>query len=213
MPALERLCQSYWYPLYAFVRRRGHDAHSAEDLTQDFFAHLFEQDALKNLNREKGRFRSFLLAALDHFVINDWKKRQTQKRGGAHQIISWDESLAEELYRNEPADEATPEKLFERRWAFVLIEQVLERLRQEYGTEGRRDMFNRLEAHLTDEPPAGFYADAARQLNMTEGALKTALHRLRRRFGELLRRQIAHTVASPDQVEEEIRNLFAAISH
>ena len=212
MQALERLCQTYWYPLYAFVRRRGYDSHAAEDLTQDFFAHLFEQDALKKLDRESGRFRSFLLAAVNHFIINDWKKRQTQKRGGARQIISWDEMDAEERYQKEPADLASPERLFEQRWAFTLIELVLERLRREYDSSGKMELFICLEPHLTDEPPAGFYANAAVQLNMTEGALKTALHRFRRHFGTLLRQQIAQTVGSPEMIEDEIRSLFAAIS-
>ena len=135
--ALAELCQTYWYPLYAFVRRRGYDSHAAEDLTQDFFAHLFEQDALKKLDRESGRFRSFLLAAVNHFIINDWKKRQTQKRGGARQIISWDEMDAEERYQKEPADLSSPERLFEQRWAFILIELVLERLRREYDSSGK----------------------------------------------------------------------------
>lgn len=212
LKALEWLCESYWYPLYAFIRRRGYDSHAAEDLTQDFFAHLFKQDALKNLDRERGRFRSFLLAAVNHFIINDWKKRQAQKRNGDTPVISWNESLARKLYDQEPADDATPDKLFERSWACILMQQVLQRLQQEYEAEGKPEIFIQLEPHLTDEPPARFYAEAAVRLNTTEGALKTAMHRLRRRFGELLRRQIARTVTSPDQVEEEIRSLFAAIS-
>jgi RNA polymerase sigma-70 factor (ECF subfamily) len=210
--ALEQLCRAYWYPLYAFVRRRGVGPHEAEDLTQAFFAHLLETEALKTVAREKGRFRSFLLSALTNFLNNEWDKQRTLKRGGQCQLISWDDVQAEELYRREPVDRVTPERLFERRWAVTMVDQVLSRLKQEYRTKGKLDLFEMLQPHLTQEATPGFYAAAAARLTMTDGAVKVALHRLRRRFGELLRSQIAHTVASPEQVDEEIRYLFAVIA-
>ncbi len=211
-PALERLCRTYWYPLYAFVRRRGHAPHDAEDLTQGFFAHLFEQDALKGVAEARTKFRSFLLAALTNFLNNDWHKQHALKRGGQRQIVSWDELAAEGLYSQEPVDEVTPEKLFERRWAFALVEGVLGRLRHEYEAIGKQALFAKLEPSLTTEPEPGFYSETAVELGTSTGALKVALHRLRRRFGELLRSEIAYTVAGPDAVEEELRSLFAAIA-
>jgi RNA polymerase sigma-70 factor (ECF subfamily) len=153
-----------------------------------------------------------LLASLSHFLSNEWQKRRTQKRGGRCEIISWDEARAEERYGREPADPTVPERLFERRWAFTLIEEVLTRLRQEYETKGKLSLFEKLQGCLTTEATPGFCSVAAGELNMSEGAAKVALHRLRRRFGELLRSQITQTVESPEQVEEEIRHLFAALS-
>jgi RNA polymerase sigma-70 factor (ECF subfamily) len=210
--ALERLCRTYWYPIYAFVRRRGTDPHEAEDLTQAFFAFLLEKETLKNVERNKGKFRTFLLAALTNFLANEWDKRQTLKRGGQRQIISLDETVADELYRHETIESVTPETLFERRWAWALIEQVLARLKQEYVTGGKADLFAKLEPALTGETAAGVYAEWAAALGMSEGAVKVALHRLRRRFGELLRSEIAHTVCSPEEIDDEIRQLFAAIA-
>lgn len=210
--ALERLCRIYWPPIYAFIRRRGSGPHDAEDLTQAFFAFVLENEFLKKVDRSKGKFRTFLLASLTNFLNNEWDKRQTLKRGGQHQIISLDEAAAEGLYLREPEESLTPEKLFERRWARALIEQVLARLKQEYAAGGKVDLFARLEPALTGDVAAGAYAQWAAALNMTEGAVKVALHRLRRRFGEVLRSEIAHTVSSPEEIDEEIRHLFAAIS-
>src|SRR5438874_7846041 len=210
--ALERLCRTYWYPLYAFIRRRGSDPHDAEDLTQGFFAYLLEKDTLKKVDRGKGKFRTFLLAALANFLANEWDKRQTVKRGGQRQIISLAETVAEELYRHEVVESLTPEKLFERRWARALMEQVLARLKQEYAAGGKADLFAKLEPALTGETAAGVYAEWAAELGMSEGAVKVALHRLRRRFGEVLRSEIGHTVSSPEEIDDEIRHLFAAIS-
>jgi RNA polymerase sigma-70 factor (ECF subfamily) len=210
--ALERLCTRYWYPVYVFIRRRGSDQHEAEDLTQAFFAHLLERETLKKVDRQKGKFRSFLLAAVANFLTNEWDKRQTLKRGGQNQIISLDDT-AEELYRREPVESLTPEKLFERRWAFTLMNQVLARLKEEYIATDKAELFAQLEPGLTNEGNPGLYADWAAALNMSEGAVRVALHRLRRRFGELLRSEIAHTVATPAEVDEEIRHLFAAIAN
>jgi len=209
--ALENLCSRYWYPLYAFVRRRGHGPQDAEDLTQSFFAHLLGHDALRSVDPAKGLFRTFLLSSLGNFLNDQHDRSQALKRGGGKQIVSWDALTAEELYQHEPAEGLTPEKLFERRWALTLIEQVLSRLRQEYEASGKIELFRQLEGCLTGGVGLGFYEETARLLGMNEGAVRVALHRLRRRLGELLRSEIAHTVTRPEQVDEEIRYLFAAM--
>jgi RNA polymerase sigma-70 factor (ECF subfamily) len=210
--ALEQLCRKYWYPIYAFIRRRGSNREHAEDLTQAFFAYLLEKEALKRVDQQKGRFRSFLLASLTNFLANEWDKQRTLKRGGQHQIVSLDEAQAEEIYSREPIDALTPERLFERRWAFILLSQVLARLEQEHASGDRTQLFMRLRPALTEEMNAGWHAKCAGELGMTEGAIRVALHRLRRRFGELLRSEIAQTVAQPEDVDDEIRHLFAAFS-
>jgi RNA polymerase sigma factor (sigma-70 family) len=210
--ALEHLCRKYWHPIYVFVRRRGSNHHKAEDLTQSFFAHLLEKETLKEVDRQKGKFRSFLLASLTNFLVNEWDRRQTLKRGGNRQIISMDEMSAEQLYSEEPVELFSPEHLFDRRWAITIIEQVLTRLKNEYAASGKAEMFIKLEAGLTGEVTPGSYANWAAALDMNEGAVKVALHRLRRRFGELLRSEVAYTVADPAEVAEEIRHLLAAIS-
>ena len=210
--ALEQLCRKYWYPIYAFVRRRGSDSHEAEDLTQAFFAHLLEKETLKQVDREKGKFRSFLLASLTNFLNNEWHKKRTLKRGGQNQIISLDETVAEDRYFHEPVESVTPEKLFERRWALTLLEQVLARLKQEYTTEGKAELFAKLEPCLTEKATTGLHFEWASALRMNEGAVRVALHRMRRRYGELLRHEIAHTVANSAEVEDEIHHLFAVIS-
>ncbi len=210
--ALERLCRTYWYPIYAFIRRRGSGPQDAEDLTQSFFAFLLERETLKKVDRSKGKFRTFILAALTNFLSNEWDKRQTLKRGGQSKIISLDETEAEGRYFREPVESVTPETLFERRWAAALIEQVLGRLREEYAAAGKSDVFAKLEPALTREVSAGDFTQWAGELGVTEGAAKVALHRLRRRFGEVLRSEIAHTVSSPEEIDEELRHLFPAIS-
>lgn len=208
--ALEQLCRRYWYPLYAFVRRRGADRPEAEDLTQAFFAHLLDKETLKKADRHKGKFRTFLLASLTNFLANEWDKRQTLKRGGGHQIMSLHE-VAEELYGREPAEPQTPGKLFDRRWALLLVETVLARLKEDYAAQNKAELFTKLEPGLTGELDAGWYAGRAAELGMSEGAVRVALHRLRRRFGELLRGEIGATVASAQEVDEEIRHLFASM--
>jgi len=169
-------------------------------------------DTLKKADRTKGKFRTFLLATLENFLANEWDKSQTPKRGGRRQIISLDETVAEELYRQEAVESLTPEKLFDRRWASALIEQVLARLKQEYLAGGKADLFAKLEPELTGETAAGVDPEWTAELGMSEGAVKVALHRLRRRFGEVLRSEIADTVSSPEEIDDEIRHLFAAIS-
>ena len=210
--ALQRLCSAYWYPIYAFIRRRGADIHEAEDLTQAFFAFLLEGKILKKADQDKGRFRSFLLAALSNFLNNEWDKNRTLKRGGQRQILSLDEATAEGFYRNEPVGNLTPEKLFDRRWASMLVEKVLALLREESASANNTALHARLEPLLTQEVAPGSYAPLAAEFNMNEGAVKVALHRLRRRFGELLRREVGHTVADAASLEEEICYLFSALS-
>jgi len=210
--ALHWLCSAYWYPIYAFIRRRGADFHEAEDLTQAFFAFLLEGQLLKKADQNKGRFRSFLLSALTNFSKNEWDKLQTLKRGGQRQIISLEEAAAEGRYGNELAGGLAPERLFDRSWATMLVENVLALLREEYASANNAGLLARLEPLLTQEAAPGSYAPLAAEFAMTEGAVKVALHRLRRRFGELLRREVGRTVADKEAIEEEIRYLFSALS-
>jgi RNA polymerase sigma-70 factor (ECF subfamily) len=195
-----------------FFRRRGFSPPDAEDLTQSFFAFLLEKEALKKVDPAKGKFRSFLLASLTNYLANEWDKRHTLKRGGQREVVSLDEAAAEGIYLSEPVESLTPEKLFERRWARALVDQVLARLKQEYALGGKATLFAWLEPSLTGELSAEALASCAVHLTMSEGAVKVALHRLRRRFGELLRSEIAHTVSSPEEIDDEIRQLFAAIA-
>ena len=210
--ALEKLCQRYWYPIYSFVRQREHDHHHAEDLTQSFFYFVLTQQVFSRAAPERGRFRTFVLAALKNFLLNEYDKTLRQKRGGKHQIISLDEKLAEEFFRNEPADQATPEKHFERTWAVMLVRRVFDQLRDEFLERGKAGVFAALQPYLTGETSAGDYERLAKTLGMEDGAVKVALHRARRRFGELLRHEIAHTVTGPEEIEAELRQLLAAIS-
>jgi RNA polymerase sigma factor (sigma-70 family) len=210
--ALEELCRSYWYPLYAFVRRRGYDAHDSQDLTQAFFSRLLEKNYLCGLDRTKGKFRSFLLTALGHFLANDWRRAHAQKRGGKANFISLDDDSAEAQYLQMPASRLSPEQLFEQQWATTLLEQVLAKLRNEFSAAGKLSVFEETKVFLTGEKRTDSYAELAVKLETTEGALKTSISRMRQRYGELLRTEIAHTVASPDEVEEELRALFAALS-
>jgi RNA polymerase sigma-70 factor (ECF subfamily) len=212
MRALEYLCGRYWYPIYAFVRRRGSDAHEAEDLTQAFFTHLLEKESLKQVDRQKGKFRTFLLTSLTNFLANEWDKKQTLKRGGKQHIISLDENAAEARYQCEPIDWGTPEKMFERRWALTLLHQVLDQLKTEYARSGKAESFEKLEPFITGEMTIGSYERLAVELAMKEETVRVAVSRMRRRFGELLRREIAQTVSDPVEIDMEIRDLFAAIS-
>lgn len=208
--ALAELCRAYWMPLYAFLRRRGHETHEAEDLTQEFFAHLLARDFLAGVCREKGKFRSFLLASLKHFLADQWDRAQAKKRGGGRTVIALDSLDAEARYRLEPADGLTPEKLFEKQWALALLEQVLGRLRTELTSQGKASLFEALQGTLTGAGTTSYAALAAKR-GMTEGAVKTAVHRLRHRYRELLRDEIAQTVACPEEVEEEIRYLLSCL--
>jgi len=207
--ALEKLCRTYWYPLYAYVRRKGHAAQDAQDMTQGFFAHLLGKQAFGQLEREGGKFRSFLLTALNHYLVNEWARRNAGKRDERKVAFSLDELDPESRYRFEPADAATPESLFDRQWAATLLDQVMNRLRNEYASEGKADMFQRLQPCLTGAEAMLPYAELATQLGRTENAVKMAVHRLRKRYGELLRAEIVQTVTSPQEAEEEIRHLIA----
>jgi RNA polymerase sigma-70 factor (ECF subfamily) len=210
--ALEQLCRTYWYPLYAFVRRQGHDPHDAQDLTQEFFARLLAGHQLESVDRAKGRFRSFLLAALKHFLANEWDRRKAQKRGGREIHLSIDTQSAEDRYRLEPADPQSAEKIYERRWALTLLDRVLDLMKLEAEAAGKGDHFQALKIALTVDRRAVPYADLARGLGMTEGAVKVAVHRMRQRYRELLRAEIAHTVSDAQAVDAEIRHLFAALA-
>jgi RNA polymerase sigma-70 factor (ECF subfamily) len=181
-------------------------------LTQSFFAFLLEKESVRTVDGQKGKFRSFPLASLTNFLNNEWDKRRTLKRGGQHQIVPLPQDGAELRYQQEALDWLTPEKLFERRWALTLLSEVLDRLKQEYMSAQKESLFSRLEPALTQVPNEGLCAECAAALGMKEGAVKVALHRMRRRFGDLLRSEIAHTVTSPEEIDEEIRQLFAAIS-
>jgi len=210
--ALGRLCQTYWHPLYAYVRRLGHSPHDAQDLTQEFFARLLGKNYLAGADESKGRFRSFLLASLKHFLANEWDKASAQKRGGGQIPIPIDFGTAETSCGFEPADNTTAEKVFERRWALTLLAQVLRRLREEHVRDGKEKLFEQLKCTLTEASRTVAYAEIARRLETTEGVVKVAVHRLRQRYREVLRAEIADTVASPGEVEAELRNLFAALS-
>jgi DNA-directed RNA polymerase specialized sigma24 family protein len=209
--ALASLCGLYWYPLYAYVRRRGHGADEAHDLTQEFFARLLEKDFLAGVDRGKGKFRSFLLAACNHFLANERDRARAKKRGGGRAILSLDAADAEGRYSAEPADAVTPEKLFERRWALALLQQVMARLRDEFEAKGKGRLFDGLRGFLVGEKGAG-YRRAAGELGLSEGAVKVAVHRLRQRYRELLHEEIGRTVGAPEEVEEELRALFAALA-
>jgi len=210
--ALATLCRAYWFPLYAFLRRQGKSPHDAEDLTQGFLLHLLEKDALSRVQREKGKFRSFLLASLQYFLADERDKQMAQKRGGGAKLVELDNHDAEERYLAELADNLDPAKVFERRWATTLLERVLAKLETEFAEPGRRERFQQLQVFLLGEPKTISYAEAGKRLGIKEGAVKVAVLRLRQRFGELLRAEIASTVATPEEVEDELRHLFATLS-
>jgi RNA polymerase sigma-70 factor (ECF subfamily) len=207
--ALAELCGLYWYPLYAYIRRRGHDHAGAEDLTQGFFAHLLERHDWAAADPARGRFRSFLLAACQHFLANEHDRATAQKRGSGRQPLSLDFADADGRYAREPAHDQTPERLFERRWALTLLEQVLAGLREEYESSGKGRLFEALKGSLGG--PEVPYAAVAADLGLSEGAVKVAAHRLRQRYRDRLRAAIAETVAGEEQVDEELRDLFAAL--
>ena len=207
--ALVSLCEAYWYPLYAYVRRLGYSVDEAQDLTQEFFVRVLEGRYLDRADREKGRFRSFLLTSLKFFLADEMDRSRAQKRGGAAPL-PFEVATGEELYGREPADEETPESIFERRWAHSVLDSVLARLRDEFVEHGRLDHFNKLKVFLLGQTEAP-YAALARELETSEGALKVAVHRLRKRYRDLIRLEIAETVADPSEVESELRFLAAAL--
>jgi RNA polymerase sigma-70 factor (ECF subfamily) len=210
--AFAALCSMYWYPVYAFARRRTGRVDDAQDLTQEFFTRLLEKDSLRFADRERGRFRSFLLTSFKNFLSQQRAQANAQKRGGGQSPIPLDFSSGERRFDLEPADELTPEKIYERRWALTLLERVLGRLRDEHATGGKSDLFDALKSSLTDGGTAEGYRQIGAKLGMSEGAVKVAAHRFRRRYGEILREEIGQTVSGPDEIEDELRQLFAAIS-
>jgi DNA-directed RNA polymerase specialized sigma24 family protein len=210
--ALAELCATYWYPLYAFVRRRGHDSHSAEDIVQGFFALLLEKNGLSSVDRAKGRFRSFLVAACAHFLANRHDYERTLKRGRGRPIVPIDRLQAEDRYVHEPAHELTAERLFDRRWATTLLDHVLARLETEMTTAGKNRLFEALRSSLVSSSEKVPYAQVAVALGCSEGAARGAAHRLRARYRALLREEVARTIDDSSTVEEEIRDLFGTFS-
>jgi RNA polymerase sigma-70 factor (ECF subfamily) len=210
--ALEKLCRTYWYPIYAYLRRRGCGEHDAQDLTQGFFAQLLERRSIQSVEREKGKFRSFLLASLNYYVADERDRANAQKRGGGREVLSLDVQEAEQRYRLEPVDERSPEKIFEHRWAMTLLDQVLVRLGQEFAEAGKRELFERLQAFLVEGTGERTYAEVAREMGMTEEAVKKAAQRIRQRYHQLFREEIAQTVASPAEVDEELRHLCQVLN-
>lgn len=211
LTALETLCRTYWYPLYAYLRRAGHSPDVAADLTQDFFAHLLRRDFLRNVAPEKGKFRSFLLVCLRHFLCDQRDRDRALARRGAQQTITLDKAEAEERYAQAMGDPATPETLYERHWAMTLLEGARDRLLAEYRATGKAELFDRLKPFPLGEAAEVPYRAAALELGMSEGAVKSAVHRMRRRYGELLREEVAQTVLDAAEVEAEIRHLIAVI--
>ena len=209
--ALGRLFETYWPAVYGFVRRRGHSPADAEDLTQSYFVRFFEKDYLRDFRPEAGRFRTFLRASLAHFLANEWDRGMAQKRGGGKPPLSLDTARAEERYELEPVERLTPELVFERQWAAAVLARCLERLRREQSAGGGQDRFEKLKAFLSSDGASADYAVVARELSLAEPALRVAVHRLRKRFGELLREEVADTLGDPAEVNAEIRWLLETV--
>lgn len=209
--ALQELCRTYWYPLYGYVRSRGHSAEDAQDLVQAFFERFLEKNYLESVAAERGRFRSFLLASLNHFLSNERDRAQAQKRGGGRAIASLDEEDAEGRYLLEPAEHQTPESLFERNWAETVLASVLARLRDECNAGGRTERFEALKVFLIEDKGEVSFAEAAARLSVTEAAVKSFVKRLRMRYRELFREELGKTVADPAQIEEELRHLVTIL--
>lgn len=210
--SLEQLCRTYWYPLYVYVRRRGYRPEDAEDLTQEFFARLLNSRFLAAATQERGRFRSYLLTALNHFLADEWDHARAQRRGGDQTFVPLEVQSAETRYRLEPADNLTPEKVYEQRWAKTLLAHVIEQLRREYESQHKGALFEGLRDCLTKARAAVSYPALACQFDMSEGALRIAVHRLRQRYREVLRSEIANTVGEPGEVEEELRYLLRVLA-
>ena len=210
--ALEELCKTYWFPLYAYVRRRGHSKQDAEDLVQAFFARLLEKNFLANLDSEKGKFRAFLLASLKHFLANEWDKSQAQKRGGGAVNLSLDWQTADTKFQVAATNEPSPDKAFDREWALALLAKVIERLQTECAADGKGKLFEQLKMFLMAGGGDSAQADVAKSLGMEEGAVRVAIHRLRKRYRALLRDEIANTLTDESQVDAEMRALFGAFA-
>jgi RNA polymerase sigma-70 factor (ECF subfamily) len=210
--AMAKLCQTYWYPLYSYVRRCGYPVSDAQDLTQEFFLRLIAGNWIAQADKERGRFRSFLLASLKHFLANEWRKDRAAKRGGDVQVMPLELDIAETRYGREPSDTATPDRHYERRWAVTLLDEVLMRMESEFEKEGNRELFTELKPCLVGERANQPYAQLATKLGMSESAVKVAVHRMRGRYRKLLREEIAQTVASNEEVDSEMRHLLRVLS-
>ncbi len=210
--ALATLCENYWYPLYSYVRRRGYGPEDAQDLTQEFFARLLSQGWIGQADRERGRFRTFLLSAMSHFLANEWDKARARKRGGGAHMVPLQLDAAETRYGQEPADSSTPDQAYERRWAVTLLDRVLAQLQKAYSEQGKPDVFEALKPALLGDDNNRPYAALALKLGTSEGAVKVAVHRFRKHYRQLLREEIAQTVASPAEVDEEMRHLFQVLA-
>jgi DNA-directed RNA polymerase specialized sigma24 family protein len=208
--ALETLCRTYWYPLYSYSRRTGHSPPDSEDLTQGFFARLLEKAYLKAAARDKGRFRTFLLVAFKRYMANEWDRQHAQKRGGFAPVVLIDQELAESRFASEPTHNLSPDLLFDRQWATTLLERTMTQLQQDYAASGRAQLFECLRSCVARDESALPYAEIAVRLKLTEAAVKMAVRRLRLRYREILQHEIAQTVSAPEEIEEEIRHLFAA---
>ena len=209
--ALEQLCRAYWYPLYSYVRRCGHSPHDAQDLTQAFFAELLRKQYFRAADRQRGKFRSFLLTALKHFMAHEWEKARAAKRGGGLIPVCLDEQVAERCYQAEATVNSGPERAYDRAWALRVFEQSLTKLRHELEATGKATQFDQLKKYLTQDPGPGEYAAEAAILSLSPNALAVAVHRLRRRYAELVREAVAETVAQPEQIEEEVGYLISLV--
>ena len=210
--ALEKLCRIYWPPLYAYIRREGYGAQDAQDLTQEFLSRFIQREWLGHLRDQRGKFRSFLLTFLKHFLSDERDKAGAQKRGGGKTLVSLNDTLAEERYLDEPANGLTPDQIFDRRWAQTVMERALGRLREEYEARGKAALFEQLKDIQPGEHGESSYAEIGARLGLAEGTIASALHRLRQRHREILREEIGQTVAGPEEIDEEIRNLLAILS-
>jgi RNA polymerase sigma-70 factor (ECF subfamily) len=210
--ALALLCQTYWYPLYAYARCQGYSPETAEDLTQGLFVRLLERRDLERGERQKGRFRYYLLSCFRHFIADQYDKATARKRGGGQTFVSFDAQTAEERFQLEPVENFSPDKLFERRWALTVLDEALARLQTEYRESAKEQLFNALEGFLTCDARHTSYAIISRQLGLSESAVKSALHRMRQRHRELIREEVAHTVSTAREIDEEVRHLIAVLS-
>jgi RNA polymerase sigma factor (sigma-70 family) len=209
--ALAKLCETYWYPLYVYVRRQGNSVEDAEDLTQQFFARFLGKNYIEKADRERGKFRTFLLGSMKNFLVNEWKRAARLKRGGGHSIISFDLDVAEGRYAAEPVAETNSEHSYDKQWAVALIEQVFVALRREYAALEKMTLLEELKPFIWGDEISTSYADIGQKLNMAEGAVKVAVHRLRQRFRELLRAEVAQTVSRPEEIDGELRHLIAVL--
>ncbi len=207
--ALEKLCRIYWYPLYVYVRRQGNSPEDAQDLTQIFFSRLLEKHYFAKADPDRGKFRTFLLRSMKNFLVNEWKRAGRLKRGGDLTFLSIDANVAEDRYATEPANESDPDAAYEQRWAVTLIEQVLATLRRDYSAADKARLFEELKGFIWGDKSTASYAEIAGHLNLNEGSVKVAVHRLRQRFREILRAEVAHAVARPDDVDDELRYLIS----